>query len=256
MNFRETIKLIYQKKWLIFWVTVLGAVLFFDLAVIQEPEYKASSKVLVVQKQMEGQNVYTLSRTAQYLTQVLEEGIHSDSFFKEVIKSSNRISEDDFAFETDQRRKQWQKTVKVDVLNDLGVMEIDVFYPQKEKSQEINQAIISVLEKQHQLYHGGGQSNAYLFVHPSEQEGLPITVLEAASFGRPLLLSDIEAHKIILEDLPFFFRSKNTKNLKENLESLLKNPQLAQGRNEDLKIYVKSHYNWDKIVESTVLKYT
>jgi len=99
-------------------------------------------------------------------------------------------------------------------------------------------------------------SNAYLFVHPSEQEGLPITVLEAASFGRPLLLSDIEAHRIILEDLPFFFRNKNTKNLKENLESLLKNPQLAQRRNKDLKSYVKFYYDWDKIVESLVLKYT
>lgn len=98
-------------------------------------------------------------------------------------------------------------------------------------------------------------SNSYLFVHPSEQEGLPITVLEAASFGRPLLLSDIEAHRIILEDLPFFFRSKNIKNLKENLESLLKNPQLAQKRNKDLKTYVKFNYNWDDIVESTILKY-
>lgn len=98
-------------------------------------------------------------------------------------------------------------------------------------------------------------SNSYLFVHPSEQEGLPITVLEAANFGRPILLSDIEAHRIILEDLPFFFRNKNTKNLKENLESLLKNPKLAQKRNEDLKTYVKFHYDWDKIVESIVLKY-
>ena len=28
-NINQTIKILYQKKWLIFWLTVLGAVLFF-----------------------------------------------------------------------------------------------------------------------------------------------------------------------------------------------------------------------------------
>ena len=98
-------------------------------------------------------------------------------------------------------------------------------------------------------------SNAYLFVHPSEQEGLPLTVLEAASFGCPLLLSDIEAHQEIFEDLPFFFRSKNVKNLKENLESLLRNPYLTRQKIKKIKSYSRSHYDWDEVVESTILKY-
>ncbi|MBU1291870.1 glycosyltransferase family 4 protein [Patescibacteria group bacterium] len=98
-------------------------------------------------------------------------------------------------------------------------------------------------------------SNAYIFIHPSEQEGLPLTVLEAASFGRSLLLSDIKAHQEIFEDLPFFFRNKNVKNLKENLESLLRNPHLIRQRARKIKSYSRSHYNWDKVVESTILKY-
>ncbi len=99
-------------------------------------------------------------------------------------------------------------------------------------------------------------SNAYLFVHPSEQEGLPIVVLEAASFGRPILLSDIKVHKFILKDLPFFFKNKNTNDLKEILDCLLKNPKITKGKTKELKKYVRHHYSWDKIVESLVLKYT
>ena len=98
-------------------------------------------------------------------------------------------------------------------------------------------------------------SNAYIFIHPSEQEGLPLTVLEAASFGRSLLLSDIKAHQEMFEDLPFFFRNKNVKNLKENLESLLRNPHLIRQRARKIKSYSRSHYNWDRVVESTILKY-
>ena len=73
MSLKETLNLIYQKKWLVFWLTVLGAVLFFDLMVIQEPQYKASSKILVVQKQVAGQDIYTISKSAQYLTRILKE---------------------------------------------------------------------------------------------------------------------------------------------------------------------------------------
>jgi len=98
-------------------------------------------------------------------------------------------------------------------------------------------------------------SNAYLFVNPSEQEGLPFTVLEAAGFGQSLLLSDIKIHKSMFNDLPFFFQNKNAKDLKEKLEFLLKNPKLSQDKNKKLKIYTKSHYNWNEVVKKTILKY-
>ena len=158
MNFKETIKLIYQKKWLIFWITVLGAVLFFDLMVIQEPEYKSSSKILVVQKQVAGQDIYTISKSAQYLTKILKEGVYSDVFFEDVINSSYQVASNDFSDQLKQRRKQWEKSVKVTIVRDLGVMEINVFQPEKEKAEQINWAITDILEKNHRFYHGGGQN--------------------------------------------------------------------------------------------------
>jgi len=158
MTLKQTIKIIYQRKWLVFWITVLGAVLAFDLAVFQTPEYKAVSKVLVVQKQTAGQDIYSVSKSAQYLCRVLKEGIYSDSFFEKVISLSGQVNQSDFSLGLKERRKQWEKAVKVKIIRDLGVIEVGVFYPEKEKAEQINLAIDNVLEKNHQFYHGSGQN--------------------------------------------------------------------------------------------------
>jgi len=69
----------------------LGAVLFFDLMVIQEPQYKSNSKILVVQKQVSGQDIYTISKSAQYITKILKEGIYSRCFFEKIISSPYEV---------------------------------------------------------------------------------------------------------------------------------------------------------------------
>jgi glycosyltransferase involved in cell wall biosynthesis len=98
-------------------------------------------------------------------------------------------------------------------------------------------------------------SNTYIFVHPSEQEGLPLTVLEAASFGRPLLLSDIQAHREMFEDLPFFFKNKDVKDLRKKLEFLLESPAFLYQKAKKIKRYSGQKYNWEQVVERIVLRY-
>lgn len=158
MDFSQAVKIIYQKKWLIFWLTILGAVLVFDLMVIQTPQYQASSKILVIQKQVAGQDIYSISKSAQYLCRILKEGVYSDSFFDKVIESTDNIKLADFSSQLKERRKEWQKTIKVKILRDLGVMEIDVFWPEKEKAGQISQAIIQTIVENHSLYHGAAKN--------------------------------------------------------------------------------------------------
>ncbi|MEA3293176.1 MAG: glycosyltransferase family 4 protein [Patescibacteria group bacterium] len=99
-------------------------------------------------------------------------------------------------------------------------------------------------------------SNAYLFVNPSEQEGLPVTVLEAAGFGLPILLSDIKIHQEMLGDNVFFFKNKNTKNLAEKLEMILTGQKLVSQKASGAKNYLKNNYcSWEEIVERIILKY-
>lgn len=99
-------------------------------------------------------------------------------------------------------------------------------------------------------------SNAYLFVNPSEQEGMPLTVLEAASFGVPILLSNISIHSLMFEDCPFFFKSKNISDLKKKMEFILNNPEKSWLKARETKKYAWKKYNWNKVVERTILKYS
>ena len=98
-------------------------------------------------------------------------------------------------------------------------------------------------------------SNAYVFINPSEQEGLPLTVLEAASFGIPILLSNIDIHCLMLKDLPFFFKDKNVIDLEKKLKFILENPETTFNNGKKIKNYAQKKYNWDKVVERTILKY-
>ena len=103
--------------------------------------------------------------------------------------------------------------------------------------------------------HGGSRiwqelySNAYLFVHPSESEGLPIVVLEAMSFGLPVLASDIvENMEAISGGFGFSFHNKDQQDLKNKLQYLLANrPLVRRVAGEAIK-HVQKNYAWNDIV--------
>ena len=94
-------------------------------------------------------------------------------------------------------------------------------------------------------------SNAYLMVHPSESEGLPIVVLEGMSFGLPILVSDIsENMEAISGGFGFSFENKNVRDLAEKLQYVLDCPELIQKVGQDARVHVDKNYNWKDIVLS------
>ena len=60
-------------------------------------------------------------------------------------------------------------------------------------------------------------SHAYLYVQPSEQEGLSLALLEAMGHGLMPLVSDIEPHKEAVANTGAFFPVKNIEGLKKEL---------------------------------------
>ncbi|MFA6537254.1 MAG: glycosyltransferase family 4 protein [Patescibacteria group bacterium] len=94
-------------------------------------------------------------------------------------------------------------------------------------------------------------ANASLFVHPSESEGLPIVILEAMSFGLPVLASDIKENMEALHGgFGFSFKNKNAHDLREKMEYLLHNPKLCQEVGASARQHVSKNYNWSNIVKS------
>ncbi len=159
MIIKQILDEIWQRKWFVFWTMFLGAFLAFDIAVLQTPMYKAGSRVSVIQKQVAGQDIYTISKSAQYLSNILKEAVYSDSFFNKMIAiSEGEVEAQNFPLDSKKRREKWKDTVEVFIDRDLGLMEINVYYPRQEKARQINLAIAEVLVQEHQFYHGSGQN--------------------------------------------------------------------------------------------------
>ncbi len=90
-------------------------------------------------------------------------------------------------------------------------------------------------------------SHAKLFVMPSYHEGLPIALLEAMSYNRPVLVSNIPANlEVPLEKSDFYPIGNNTE-LAHSLKS-----KLAHKEHPDYRDLLQKRYNWDLVAEVTM----
>lgn len=99
-------------------------------------------------------------------------------------------------------------------------------------------------------------ANSALLVHPSENEGLPITVLQAMSHARPVLVSDISEHKEIISDERFWFSNTNIYSLAQKITELMQNQELLKEKGIKNKALVEKNYNWKDIANQTIALYS
>ncbi len=97
-------------------------------------------------------------------------------------------------------------------------------------------------------------ANAATFVLPSSLEGLPLTLLEAASYGTPVVASDIPPHlEVIGEEAPGrrLFTSGSEPELVAALERSLADPAAERDGARSFRDLVLERYRWDAVVEET-----
>ncbi|MDO8281312.1 MAG: glycosyltransferase family 4 protein [Thermodesulfovibrionia bacterium] len=93
-------------------------------------------------------------------------------------------------------------------------------------------------------------SNAYCFIHPSIAEGLPVSVLEALSYGLYILASDIPENQDALHNCGAVFQSGNIIDLRLKIEDIINvKPEIME--NERIKAIelARKEYNWDPVVD-------
>ena len=92
-------------------------------------------------------------------------------------------------------------------------------------------------------------SHAAIFVQPSSMEGMPLSVLEAMSYGLAVVGSDIREIADIVIDKELLFKSGDAESLKAVLEKSIKNiafhKQLALSKRDD----ILKKYSWDANAE-------
>jgi glycosyltransferase involved in cell wall biosynthesis len=98
-------------------------------------------------------------------------------------------------------------------------------------------------------------SNAGLFVLPSYYEGLPIALLEALSYGLPVLASDIPQHREIPLSQKRYFPVGNVAALSQSLVEGFATGISTQERDRYVSL-LNENYNWDLIAERTLEAYS
>lgn len=98
-------------------------------------------------------------------------------------------------------------------------------------------------------------SNAYIYTLPSDLEGMPLSLLEAMSYGNCCLTSDIGECKDVVEDKAVIFEKSNIKDLQDKLQQLCNDSTLVESYKKQASNYICNKYNWDEVVKETLKLY-
>jgi glycosyltransferase involved in cell wall biosynthesis len=126
-------------------------------------------------------------------------------------------------------------------------------------TNEYEQYLHSLAENDKNIIFTGHQSgrtlkqlfaNAAVYVLPSASEGLSISLLEAGSYGVPIIVSDIRENIEVVGDLAHISKVNSIISLRCQLESVLGDYKGALEQADILQGEIKYHYSWNNIVKA------
>lgn len=98
-------------------------------------------------------------------------------------------------------------------------------------------------------------SNALVYCLPSDLEGMPLSLLEAMSYGNCCLTSDIPECSEVVEDKAVTFKKSDIGDLKKTLEWLLNHEDEINRYKRNAADFICNKYNWDDVVKKTIKLY-
>ena len=98
-------------------------------------------------------------------------------------------------------------------------------------------------------------SNAYIYTLPSDLEGMPLSLLEAMSYGNCCLVSDIPECTEVVEDKALIFKKADVQDLQEKLQDACDHPEKVDEHKEQAADFICKKYNWDEVVKETMKLY-
>lgn len=99
-------------------------------------------------------------------------------------------------------------------------------------------------------------SNAYVYVLPSDLEGMPLSLLEALSHGSCCLVSDIPENRDVVGECGAVFRQGSAEDLALKLQELLNAPERVEAFRKAVKENLHTMNSWDEVTARTLALYT
>ena len=85
---------------------------------------------------------------------------------------------------------------------------------------------------------------------------MPLSLLEAMSYGNCCLVSDIAECAAVVDDKAEVFKKGNIHDLNAALQKLCDDSELVQKYKNEAAEFILKKYNWDTVVEKTVGLYS
>lgn len=98
-------------------------------------------------------------------------------------------------------------------------------------------------------------SNAYIYTLPSDLEGMPLSLLEAMSYGNCCLVSDIPECAEVVEDKALIFKKSDVDELREKLQDACDYPEKVKEMKAQAADFICKKYNWDAVINETMKLY-
>ena len=98
-------------------------------------------------------------------------------------------------------------------------------------------------------------SNAYIYTLPSDLEGMPLSLLEAMSYGNCCLVSDIPECAEVVEDKALIFKKSDVGDLRDKLQDACNHPEKVMEIKKQAADFICEKYNWDAVVDETMKLY-
>lgn len=98
-------------------------------------------------------------------------------------------------------------------------------------------------------------SNAYLYTLPSDLEGMPLSLLEAMSYGNCCLVSNIPECTEVVENKALIFKKSDVNDLRKKLQEACDEPEKVKALKEEAADFICRKYNWDEVVKGTLELY-
>lgn len=154
----DVVGLLKQKRYTVISVFLIFLMIGLLFLLTQNFKYGAKSNILIIQEGAGKVDPYSVSRSVEYLSDLLTRVVYSSAFFESVMNSNFDIDRSYFGNNSNDLMKIWKKTVSAKNLEDSGIIVINVYHPDSHQATQIALAVNNVLIAEHQNYHGLGNS--------------------------------------------------------------------------------------------------
>lgn len=142
--------------------SVLAGLVFAGLAFVAiisfGPRYSVRTDYLISQENAQTQDYYTLTRSAEYMSQVLTEVAGSERFISAVI-DTGKVDQSFLPQDKSQRLAAWKRMVRVEKRLDLGIISVTISDDNLTEGQKVSLAVSQVFTEKNGILLGTGDHN-------------------------------------------------------------------------------------------------